>query len=684
MKKLLYTPFILFILFVLPFYGQNKQEEHNNSIDVNLLDSAVPPETDFYAHVNGKWLENTDIPTGRSSWGNFDEINKKINQNILLALNKAKKEKTYEKETDQYKTLMFYDLAMDTIHLNKLGYNPLKPTLKQIMSIKNNKGIQDYLQDATLKGIRGFFDLEVYPDLKNSSVNALYIVPGTQGLPNKDYYMKDDEESVTLREKYKTHIDKMFQLVGYSPSEAKVKAENALQIETKLAVPMMSETEKRNPISLYNKRSVSQLTEMTPSIKWNSYFESSGIKGIDSVIVFEPKYMEEVGNVLSKNNITSLKDYLEWHALHHAANYMSSEFSEANHEFYGKTLWGIAEMKPRWETVLEVCNNNLGEAVGKVYVDEFFPPEAKDRSIEMVNNILAAFKKRIENLDWMTEPTKQQALGKLNALQIKIGYPDKWKSYSNLAVKSQKEGGSYLENMQAASLWKLQEKIEKIGKKVDKTEWFLAPQTINAYYSPIFNEIVFTAGMLQPPFFNFTADDAVNYGAIGAIIGHEVTHGFDDIGSLFDAEGNMKDWWSPQDREAFNSKKQLIIDQFSAYEPLPGLKINGALTVGENISDLSGLSVSYDAFTGQLKKTGNTESIDGLIPEQRFYISYVTMLREKQKEEALKVSLSNNPHSPGKYRAIGTIQNQESFYRAFKIEEGHPMFKPEQDRIKIW
>ncbi len=684
MKNLLYAPLIIFTFCVWPIYGQNNNDGYNNSIDVNLLDSAVPPETDFYTHVNGKWLEKTDIPAGRSTWGNFDEINNKINQNILIALNKAKKEKTYKKGTDQYKTLVFYDLAMDTIYLNKLGYDPLKPTLKQIVSIKNNKDLQDYLQDANLKGIRGFFDLEVYPDLKNSSVNVLYIVPGTQGLPNKEYYTKEDEESVALREKYKSHIHKMFQLAGYSPSEAKVKAENVLNIENKLAVPMMSETEKRNPMSLYNKRSVSQLSEMTPSIKWDNYFESIGIKGIDSVIVFEPKYMEVMGKLLSENQTNIIKDYLEWHALHHAANYMSTEFSEANHEFYGKTLWGVEEMKPRWETVLEVCNNNIGEAIGKVYVDEFFPPEAKERAVEMVNNILTAFKKRIENLDWMTKPTKQQALVKLNALQIKIGYPDKWKSYSNLAVKSKKEGGSYLENMQAASLWKLQEKIEKIGEKVDKTEWFLAPQTINAYYSPIFNEIVFTAGMLQPPFFNFTADDAVNYGAIGAIIGHEVTHGFDDIGSQFDAEGNMKDWWSPLDREAFNKKKQLMIDQFSAYEPLPGLNINGGLTVGENISDLSGLSVAYDAFVEQLKNTGNNKSIDGLTPEQRFYISYVTMLREKQKEEALKVSLSNNPHSPGKYRAIGTIQNQESFYRAFEIEKGDAMYKPVQERIKIW
>lgn len=684
MKKLLYTPFIIFILFVLPFYAQNKQEEHSNSIDINLLDSAVPPETDFYTHVNGKWIESVSIPAGRSSWGNFDEINNRINKNILIALNKAKKEKIYQEGTDQHKTLKFYDLAMDTIYLNKLGYTPLKPTLNQIKSVKNKKGLQGYLEDANLKGIRGFFELEVYPDLKNSSINVLYIVPGTQGLPNKEYYMKEDEESVTLREKYENHINRMFQLVGYSSSEAKVKTDNVLEVETKLAAPMLSETEKRNPMSLYNKRSVLQLSEMVPSIKWDSYFESLGIKGVDSVIVFEPKYMEEVGKLILGSHVNSIKDYLEWHALHHAANYMSSEFSEANHEFYGKTLWGIEKMKPRWETVLEVCNNNIGEAIGKIYVDEFFPPEAKDRAVVMVNNILAAFNKRIENLDWMTDQTKQQALVKLKALQIKIGYPDKWKSYSNLSIKSQVDNGSYLENMQLVSMWKLQEKISKIGKKVDKTEWFLAPQTINAYYSPIFNEIVFTAGMLQPPFFNFKADDAVNYGAIGAVIGHEITHGFDDIGSQFDAEGNMKDWWTSQDREAFNSKKQLIIDQFNTYEPIPGMKINGALTVGENISDLSGLSVAYDALIEQLNNTENTQSINGLTPEQRFYISYVTMLREKQKEEALKVSLSNNPHSPARYRAIGTIQNQESFYEAFKIKEGHPMYKPEQERIKIW
>lgn len=684
MKKLLYTPFIMFILFVLPFYGQNTEEGYNNSIDVNLLDSTVPPETDFYAHVNGKWIESVVIPAGRSSWGNFDEIGNKTNKNILYAINKGRKGKIYKKGTDQYKALVFYDLAMDTVYLNQLGHKPLKQTLDQIASIKNMQSLQDYLQNANLKGIRGFFDFEVYPDFKNSSVNVLYIVPGTQGLPNKEYYTKEDEESVKLREKYEAHISKMFQLIGYSASEAKTKANKVLQLETKLAIPMLSETEKRNPMSLYNKRSVSELSEMTPSIKWDRYFESLGIKDIDSVIVFEPKYMEEVGKVLSEHSTTFLADYLEWHTIHHAANFLSKEFADANHEFYGKTLWGIQEMKPRWETVLEVCNNNLGEAIGKVYVDEFFPPEAKDRAIEMVNNILAAFKKRIENLEWMTGQTKEQALIKLSAFQIKIGYPDKWKSYSNLSVKSRKENGSYFENVVSVSLWKFHEKINKIGKEVDKTEWFLAPQTINAYYSPIFNEIVFTAGMLQPPFFDFTADDAVNYGAIGAVIGHEITHGFDDIGSQFDAEGNMKDWWTPQDREAFNNKKQLLIDQFNTYEPLPGLKVNGALTVGENISDLSGVSVAYDALIEQLKYKGKSEKIDGFTPEQRFYISYVTMLREKQKEEALKVSLSNNPHSPNKYRAIGSIQNLESFYRAFKIEEMDTMYKPEKDRIKIW
>lgn len=686
MKKLILPIFVVCCSIVeAPLSAQDKTPDlKTRGIDVSLLDSGVSPKKDFYQYVNGKWIEKAQIPAGRSSWGSFDEINERNSQNLLIALDKAHKEEKYPAGTDQHKALSFYQLAMDTTYINYQGYNPLKPYLNEIRAVRDRESLQVYLEKASQQGVRGFFDFEVYPDFKESSINKLYLLPGDQGLPNKEYYTKEDEKSAALRGKYKVHISKMFELTGYTPAEAKLKAGNVLELETRLAVPMLSEAEKRNPMLLYNKRSVAELAELTPHINWKSYFDVLGINGVDSVIIFEPKYMEVVEQVLAEKKIASVRDYLEWHAIHHAAAYLSKDFTELDHEFYGKVLWGAEEQKPRREAVLEVSNKFFGEAIGRIYVDEYFKPEARERAFDMVNKIVAAFEQRIETLDWMTDQTKKQALKKLETLNIKVGYPDKWKDYSEVAVKSRKDSGSYLENVMTVSRWKFKQSIDKINQRTDKAEWFMAPQTVNAYYSPVLNEIAVTAGMLQPPFFYAQADEAVNYGAIGVVIGHEISHGFDDIGSRFDADGNMKNWWAPEDQKVFEAKKQLLTDQYNAYKPLPGVKINGAMTLGENMGDLSGISVAYDALIRNLKEEGRPGNIEGLSQEQRFFISYVTIWRVKQKEEALRNALMNDPHCPAKFRAIGSLENLDSFHSAFQIEKGDPMFKPKGERIKIW
>ena len=508
---------ILFYVAVVTFSISCKNETAPEvpGISLDLMDTTVQASTDFFKFVNGTWLDNTEIPADRSRWGSFDELRKKSSENVLAVLQEAMDGNTYKAGTDQYKAVTFYQTAMDTIHNNEVGLSPIKPYLDEIAAIQNVEDLQAYNERTLPYGSRAFFDFAIFPDLKQSTINAPYLSPGSLGLPERDYYTNDDEESVELREKYTQHIIRMYRHLGVEGNIAAKKAERILAIETKLATEMMTKEMSRNPLNLYNKTSIPDLQKQVPQIDWNRFFNNTGIGSLDSIIVLDSRYTGKLGKALEEATKEDIVDYLTWNELNNVANYLSQDIEADDFEFYGKDLRGTEEMRPRWERVLDVANGSLGEAIGKLYVDEYFPPEAKTKASQMVDNILGSFKNRIQNLEWMTDETKKRAQEKLASFTVKIGYPDKWKDYSNLDIKSKEDNGSYISNIMAVTKWNFEDQLSKLGKEVDKTEWGMSPQTVNAYYNPLNNEIVFPAAILQPPFYNYQADEAVNYGGIG-------------------------------------------------------------------------------------------------------------------------------------------------------------------------
>lgn len=682
MNKLMYTLLISGIF--LTACQQEKAQVLEPGLDLSLIDTTISPSDDFFRYVNGKWLDNTDIPSDRSRWGSFDELRKKSSEDVLKVLEASIASGKYEKGTDQYKASAFYETAMDVELADKTGLEPLTPYLEQIAAIEDFSGVQKYIENTAALGSRCFLDFAIFPDLKNSSVNAAYLTSGSLGLPERDYYLKSEEDYVEKRKKYVTHIVKMMKHLGVEGNVAQEKAENILNLETKLASEMMSKEESRNPTLMYNKKSMSDLEEMMPGIVWTDFFTNLGAKGLDTIIVMDPKYTSSLPQTLSQTTVQDWKDYLTWNELNNSASFLSSEIENDDFDFYGKTLRGTEQMRPRWEKVLDVANGSLGEAIGKLYVDEHFPPEAKEKAQKMVDYILAAYEDRINGLEWMTPETKKKALEKLNNFTVKIGYPDEWEDYSNMDIKGADDGGTYASNMIAVSKWAYEKSLSKLGKEVDKKEWGMSPQTVNAYYNPLNNEIVFPAAILQPPFYNYKADEAINYGGIGAVIGHEISHGFDDQGSRFDATGNMTNWWTDEDREAFDARNKVLIEQFNAYEPLPGIHVNGEFTLGENIGDIGGVNSAYDGLQKYLADNDRPDPIDGLTPEQRFFMSWGTIWRTKMRDEEMKTRINTDPHSPGQYRANGPLSNMPEFYAAFNVKEGDSMYRQDSVRVKIW
>ena len=533
-------------------------------------------------------------------------------------------------------------------------------------------------------GLNGFLNFSVFTDLKNSKGHAPYLSPGELGLPDRDYYTKEDDDSKELRTKYKAHIAKMMSFIGKSKDEGIKMAEDILALETRMANVLLTKEVLRNPMMIYNKTSIQDLEESCSSINWKQYFKSTGVIDFDTIIVTQPAYFVELDNILKEGNVASWQNYLQWIVLNNGAGFLSRDIEKVNFDFYGKEMRGTEEMRPRWERVLDNENNTMGEAIGKLYVDEYFPPEAKIKAADMVANIIEAFGTRIKNLDWMTDTTKTKALEKLGKITIKIGYPDKWKDYAALDIKSFDDGGSYFINNLNSRKWNYHDNIKKLGEKVDKSEWGMAPQIVNAYYSPLNNEIVFPAAILQAPFYNYKADAAVNFGGIGAVIGHEISHGFDDQGCRFDAEGNMNNWWTQTDTKQFGERTKALVDQFDAFEPLPGVNVNGAFTLGENIGDLGGINVGYDGLQLHINKTKRPADIDGFTAEQRFFMSWATIWRGKIRDEALKTRIATDVHSPEQYRAIAPLTNLETFHKAFNVKEGDKMYKKPEERIKIW
>ena len=682
-NTILYATTLLFIAMSCDYSGDG-QKGSKPALNLSNIDSTVNATDDFFQFVNGKWLNETEIPGDQGRWGSFNELRDENNSVVLSVLENAVNNKSYDEQSDQKKAGYFYSVGMDSLLAERVGITPLKPFIDQINAIANIEDLQVYLSEQETYGGGGFFSFAIFPDLKNSKVMGTYLAQGGLGLPGKEYYTKTDERSKEIREKYVLHLAKMLTLLGEDESKVAEQAELIMALETRLADASMTRVERRNIPAMYNKMSMTKVSEMAPTFNWNKYLSDLGVDGLDTIIVMQPNFIAEFEKIINEEPIDTWKHYLKWNVIDGSANFLNNEIVQANFDFFSAELRGVKEMRPRWKRVLRMTNNSLGEAIGKLYVDETFPPEAKASALEMVDNIKVAYENRINNLDWMTDSTKQKAIEKLNKLTVKIGYPDKWKDYSTLEVSNEPEKSSYFQNMMNSSKFKFDEELAKLGKPVDKELWGMNPQTVNAYYSPLFNEIVFPAAILQPPFYNYKADAAVNFGGMGSVIGHEISHGFDDQGSRFDAEGNLQNWWSDEDAENFKARTGLLVDQFNSYEPLDSVSVNGELTLGENIGDLGGINAAYDGLANYLEKNGNPGLIDGLTPQQRFFFSYATIWRIKYKDETLRTQVNTDPHSPGMYRANGPLTNLPTFYEAFGVKEGDDMWKPDSLRVKIW
>ncbi len=660
------------------------QQKQTIGINQNFMDKSVNPADNFNRYVNGSWLDNTEIPADRTRWGSFDELRKNTDDDVMVILKEAINDKSIDPKSDQAKAINLYKTVLDTVSRNKAGIDPLKPYLAKINTVQNADQLVALLAEMEPEMGLGFFGSYVGADAKNSNKNVVYVGTGSLGLPDRDYYVSDAPDSKEKREKYLLHVTKMLQFIGDSEAVAKENAQKILALETKMSTATLDRVERRDRRKTYNPMAFTDLQKLAPTVKWESYFNAVGMGKVDSLVVSQPKYLQAIETILKDNQVADWKAYMRWTALRGSAGLLSTAIENANFEFYGKTLTGAVKQRPAEERALATVNGRLGEALGKLYVAKKFPPEAKAKAQAMIANVMQAFDNRITNLPWMTKATKENAKNKLNKFRVKIGYPDKWKDYSTLDVKAPEQGGTYFENSRMYALWSHKKNIEKIGKPVDKEEWGMSPQTVNAYFSPTNNEIVFPAAILQPPFYDYKADEAVNYGGIGAVIGHEISHGFDDSGSRYNADGNLVNWWSEDDLKQFTTLGSALADQYSALEPLPGIFVDGKFTLGENIGDLGGVNAAYDGLQIYLKANGNPGLIDGFTPEQRFFISWATIWRSKMRDEAIKNQVKTDSHSPGMYRAYVPLQNVEAFYKVFNIQPQNGMYLAPEKRVKIW
>ncbi|MBU0942710.1 MAG: M13 family metallopeptidase [Bacteroidetes bacterium] len=679
------------ILFAVPaimgltaMQAQTTTEVKEPGINVTFFDTKTKPQDDFFRFVNGTWLDQTQIPTDRTSWGSFNELLKKTDKDALDILKEAARNPIYKSNTDQGKAVNLYKTILDTVARDKMGIKPLLPYLAKIDKVKSVKDLQQLLIEMEPIGGVGFIGVGVGADDKNSAKNSLNLGVGRLGLPDQDYYISEEKDTKEKRNQYEKHIARMLQFIGEAPAQAKLSASKIVALEIEMSKPRLNRVDQRDGRLQYNPMTIAELQKITPAINWRAYFDGLGYTKVNEVIVSQPKYMIALQTIFGKNDVDAWKEYLKWNLLNSATSLLSTPIEAASFDFYGKTLTGAIKQRPREDRALQTINGAIGEALGRLYVEKKFPAEAKAKAEKMIHNIILAYQNRISNLTWMSAETKTKAIEKLNKITIKIGYPDQWKDYSKLEIKSVAEGGSYFENVKNLSRWSFQKDINKLEKPVDKTEWYMSPQTVNAYYNPSYNEIVFPAAILQPPFYNYQADEAVNYGGIGAVIGHEISHGFDDSGARYNADGNLIDWWTADDLSKFSTLGTALADQYSALEPLPGVHVDGKFTLGENIGDLGGVNAAYEGLQLYLKNNPRPELIDGFTPEQRFFISWTTVWRTKSRDEAIKNQVKTDPHSPGMYRAYVPIQNVDAFYDAFAIKKGDGMYIEPSKRVKIW
>lgn len=645
------------------------------------MDTEVNPKDDFYNYVNGNWVRTNTIPDDESRWGGFGVLRKSTRNDVLEIVKTSKELGSYSEGSDQKKALLLFETELDTVARNASGLKPLEPLLNAIDGITSIDDMQT-VYAKTLSVDAPFFGLQAFADLNNSSMNATYISQGGLGLPDRDYYVLQDKKSKERRAQYTDHITRMMQYIDYSEADAKAAAEMILTVETRLAEPQLDKVQSRDISNFNNPRTIAELSKLTPAIDWNKFIDDMGVeKEIDTLYVLELKYMKELQNVLTSTSIDDIKTLMKWSTLNGQASNLTTELEKANWDFYSQTLRGTKTQQPAEERAMDHVTGRVGQAIGKLYVDAKFPPEAKEKAEKMIANVITAFKARITKLDWMSADTKKKAIEKLDKFTVKIAYPDEWEDYSKLMIE---EGNSYAENMMALSDWNLKENLADIGEPVDKTEWGMPPQMVNAYFNPFNNEIVFPAAILQPPFYNYTADDAVNYGGIGAVIGHEISHAFDDQGAQFDSDGNLVNWWTPEDLEEFTKRGDALAAQYSAIEVMDSLYINGKFTLGENIGDLGGVLGAYDGLQLLYDEIGRPEDIDGFTAEQRFFMSWATVWRTLTREDALETQIKTDPHSPGIYRAVQPLKNIDVFYEAFGIKEGDKMYLAPEKRVRIW
>lgn len=654
-------------------------QEAYQAFNPNYMDKSVRPQDDLYNYVNGNWMKITEIPSDRARWGSFDELRENTDK-VTLKLVKDLIKTKHAKGTSEQKIADLYDAYMNIDARNKTGLAPIQKYFKQIDSIKDLKGLQDYLIEVAAIGENPFYGVYVYADLKNSKQNAVYLgdVDLTLG---KTYYQKEDAKNTETLANLNKFID---QLMPYTGSKTRdLKGPKIVAFEKMMSKYIKTVEEDRDPNKSYNPVKLSEVKNLTKNIDIERYVKSLGINP-ETVIVGELDYYKNLDKILNQENLPLIKDYLRFKLINSFASYSTTDLDKINFEFYGKTLSGQKEQRPLEKRGLAFVNGATGELLGQIYVKDNFPPEAKAKAEELISYLFKSFDKHIKELDWMSAETKTKALEKLNKFTVKIGYPDKWKDYSGLQVKPLAEGGNLIDDVIAISKWRSQENLKDFGKPVDKTRWGMSPQTVNAYFNPTNNEIVFPAAILQPPFYDYRADAAVNFGGIGAVIGHEISHGFDDSGAKFDGDGNLVNWWTAEDEEKFAVATKALATQYDGYEPVKGTHVNGTFTSGENIGDLGGASVAFDALQMYLKDKGTYGNIDGYTPQQRFFLSWATIWRTKATEEALVNQVKTDPHSPGYYRSFGPIINIDAFHDAFKTKPGDKLYKAPKDRIRIW
>ena len=646
---------------------------------VSYMDKSILPSNDFYHYANGTWLKNNPVPADKARWGSFSELAERNNYMIHSILEDARSDKSSPVSSPKREVGDFFASAMDTAKLEQLRFEPIKKDLERIEGIKSTDDLFNVLSDFHKNGVVGIFDTGVEPDAKNSDIYAFQLTQGGLSLPDRDYYLTD--AFATQRAAYSEHLKKMFGLLGESSSDAAKHAATVLDLETELAKVSRSRVDLRDPIKNYNKVATADLVAKNPSIPWKLYLSDRSVADLPYAIVGQPEFYTAVDKLIKERPLDDWKTYLRWHVLHNAAPFLHDDVEVENFNFFGKTLSGQEQQEPRWKRAAKVIDGSIGEALGQLYVEKCFPPEARARMAELVTNLKEVMRDRLQKLDWMSDATKEKALKKFDRFVQKIGYPDKFRDYSSVVIKRD----DYLGNVRRADAFDVHRRIVRVGKTVDRSEWEMTPPTVNAYFNPSMNEIVFPAGILQPPFFDVAADDAVNYGAIGAVIGHEITHGYDDQGRHFDADGNLSEWWTDQDAKEFEKRAQKVVDEYNAFEPLPNLHVNGKLTLGENIADLGGVTIGYDAMERALKKDpSKRKNVDGFTPEQRFFLSFAQIWRINIRDAEQKRLITVDPHSPGAFRAVGPLMNVQEFYDAFEIKPGAAVWREPDKRAKIW